>query len=215
MGITIRPATPDDAAFVAWIMLAAGRSHLDRGFWDHYVDGSEEECLAFLRLVALTASPHPFHHSIFMIAEEQGRPVAGLSGYDPATLGIEKYLEALPEVFEKVGWSDEDQGRAFNRITPFLTCIPDDAPGAWIVESVAAVPEVRRRGLTTKLLKEMIRKGRAGGFRRGQISVLIGNDPARLAYEKCGFSFAGEKRDPSFEATFGSPGITRLLMEFS
>ena len=215
MGITIRPATPEDAWFVAWIMLAAGRSHLDRGFWDHYVDGTEEACLAFLRLVVLTESPHPFHYSIFTIAEEDGRPLAGLSGYDPAVLGIDKYLEALPGVFEKAGWTDEDQGNAFNRITPFLTCIPEDAQDVWIVESVAAVPGARRRGITTMLLKEMVNRGRLDGFRRGQISVLIGNDPARKAYEKCGFRFADEKRDPSFETTFGSPGITRLLMEFS
>lgn len=215
MGITFRQAAPDDAAFVAWIMLAAGRSHLIRGFWDQYVDGDEEACLSFLMLVALTRSPHPFHHSIFVIAEEDGRPVAGLSGYDPATLGIEKYLESLPEVFEKVGWSGEEEAMAFNRIIPFLTCIPEDAPGAWIVESVAVLPEARGRGLAGRLLNEIVRKGRQGGYRRSQISYLIGNDPARKAYEKCGFRSAGEKRDTSFEATFGSPGIARMLMDLS
>jgi ribosomal protein S18 acetylase RimI-like enzyme len=81
------------------------------------------------------------------------------------------------------------------------------------VESVAALPGVRRRGITTMLLQVAVDQARKAGYARAQITVLIGNTPAQKAYEKVGFRPAGEKRAPEFEATYGSPGMRRLLME--
>jgi GNAT superfamily N-acetyltransferase len=213
VAITIRSAQPEDAGFVAWIMLAAGRSHLSWGFWDQYVMGAEAECLDYLKHVALAGRPHPFHYSTFTLAEENGRPVAGLGGYDPETLGIDAYLDQLPEIFRSAGWPAERQDVVFERIQSFLTCISDDAPGAWIVESVAALSGVRRRGITTMLLEHALDAARKKGYRLAQITVIIGNTPAQSAYEKVGFRPAGEKRSPEFEATYGSPGMRRLLME--
>jgi len=213
MTVSIRKARPGDAGFVAWVMLAAGRSHLPWGFWDQYVMGTERECLDFLKHVALASRPHPFHYSTFTLAEENGSAVAGLSGYDPLTLGIDTYLEALPEIFHKAGWPAERQNAAFERIGSFLTCLSDDAPGAWIIEIVAALPEARRRGITTMLLKDALGRAGKAGYALAQITVLIGNEPAQRAYEKVGFRPAGEKRHPGFEATYGSPGMRRLLME--
>ena len=107
----------------------------------------------------------------------------------------------------------DDQKAAAERYRPWMTCIPDDAEGAWIVESVAALPEYRRQGVVSMLLDEVLNRGRRSGYKRAQIGVLINNTPARLAYEKCGFKFDSEKRNPSFEATFGSPGIAKLLLD--
>lgn len=88
MAITIRQARPDDASFLAWVMLAATRSHLSYGLWEHYVGGSAQDCLAFLEKIAVTEMPHLFHHTTFVLAEENGSPVAGSSGYDPKALGM-------------------------------------------------------------------------------------------------------------------------------
>lgn len=197
------------------MILAAGRSHLDYGVWDHYVGSTEAECLAFLTCVSLTAAPHPFHYSTFIVAEDDGRPVAGLSGYDPMRLPMGSYVHALPEVFEKRGWSKDDQQASFKRLISFLACIPANATGAWIVDSVAALPEARRRGMTGKLLEQILDKASSLGLKRAQINVLIGNTPAWRAYAKAGFTFADEKRTPKFEATYGAPGIARLLRDLS
>jgi len=43
--------------------------------------------------------------------------------------------------------------------------------------------------------------------------VLINNTPARRAYEKSGFKFDSKKQDQNFEAIFGTPGITKLLLD--
>jgi ribosomal protein S18 acetylase RimI-like enzyme len=138
--------------------------------------------------------------------------VAGLGGYDPEILGIDKFLELLPEIFLKAGWPQERQDAVFGRIESFVSCLPEDEPGAWLVESVAALPEVRRRGVTTALLEHTLAAARERGYRQAQISVLIGNTPAQKAYEKVGFTAADEKTSPEFQATYGSPGIRRLLM---
>jgi hypothetical protein len=77
MTITIRNARSDDAPFLAWIMLAATRSHLVYGLWDHFVKKTKKDCLAFPEAIAATGRPHLFHHETFRVAMEDGRPVAG------------------------------------------------------------------------------------------------------------------------------------------
>jgi ribosomal protein S18 acetylase RimI-like enzyme len=215
MTILIREARSEDASFLAWVMLAATRSHLPYGLWEHFVGGSEEECLSFLRMISLTNTPHLFHHDTFLIAQEDGQSVAGLSCYDPTSLGMLAFVKALPEVFDKMGWSKSLRKAALVRIQPYLSCTPDDVPDTWIIESVAVVPEARRRGIISMLLHECIARGKAKGFKRAQISVFIGNHPARNAYGKCGFKFEDEKHSAEFEAAYGDRGIARLLLEFN
>ena len=101
----------------------------------------------------------------------------------------------------------------FQRLVPFLTCAPDQPDDAWIVEWVATRPEHRGKGLVRALLPAVIDLGRRRGHRKFQIGVLIGNTPAQRAYEGAGFAVSDEKRDPAFEATFGAPGIRRMLRD--
>jgi len=213
VNVNIRSAKFDDAQFLAWVMLTAARSHKKYGAWEHFVGGTEEDCLSFLRLIATTQKPHFYHFSIFIVAEVNGQKVGALSGYDPTVLGMREFMKALPEVVGKVGWTANDLKAALERYRSFMTCIPDDAEGAWIIESVAVLPEYRKKGIVNMLLAEAIEKGRKNGFKVAQIRVLIDNTPARQAYEKRGFKFDREKRHPSFENVFGSPGIARLLLQ--
>jgi GNAT superfamily N-acetyltransferase len=212
MNIDIRSAKFDDAPFLAWVMLTAARSHNKYGTWDHYVGGTEEDCLSFLRLIATTQKPHLFHYSTFIVAEVNGQKAGALSGYDPKVLGLRAYTQAVPEVIEKLGWTEDYQKAALERYMPFMTCFPDNAEGAWIVENVAVRPEYRKKGVINLLLQEVLNRGRKNGFKLAQIGAIIDNTPARRAYEKQGFKFDREKRHPSFEQVYGSPGIARLLL---
>jgi ribosomal protein S18 acetylase RimI-like enzyme len=89
--------------------------------------------------------------------------------------------------------------------------MPDSPPGGWVIEWVATTPEARGRGVANGLLREILERGRAAGYTRSQISYLIGNTPARTAYERIGFETSEEKRHPDFEAAFGTPGIVRMV----
>ena len=75
---------------------------------------------------------------------------------------------------------------------------------------MATKPEFRRRGLVKRLVHEMLEVGRKRGATTADIGVLIGNDPAQRAYEKCGFRVVIEKRDAEFERVYGSPGARML-----
>jgi Acetyltransferases len=212
MNIDIRSARADDAQFLAWVMLTAARSHNKYGAWEHYVGGTQQDCLSFLRLIATTQKPHLFHYSTFIVAEVNGQKAGALSGYDPKVLGMKAFAKMLPEVFQKLGWTEDYQKAALERNLPFMACTPDNAEGAWIVESVAVRPEYRKKGVIDMLLQEVLNRGRKDRFKLAQIGVIIDNNPARRAYEKQGFKLDREKRHPGFEEVYGSPGVARLLL---
>lgn len=212
MEIKVRSARPEDSSFLAWLMLAAGRAHVQRGIWEIILNEPEENCLRFFEHLVTTANRHLFHHSCFLLAEVADRPTAGLGGYDPVTLGYHALSTALPEVFRRSGLQPRSEmgGAGSPRI---VECVPPALEGAWVIESVATLPEFRRKGMADRLLEEMIEKCRAKGFRRAQINIYLGNEPARMAYEKHGFRVLDEKRDSYFESKIGSPGMARLVRE--
>ncbi len=197
---------------LSWVMLTAGRAHVKRGIWEVVLDRLESECSTFLELLTITEKPHLFHHKCFLVAEVDGNPVAALSGHDPQVWGYPALVKAMPEVFRKLHWPQPDQAW-HDRSDRVLCCIPDDADGAWVVESVATIPEFRRRGIVDALLSAILEKGRREGFSLAQISIYIGNIPAQKAYEKYGFKIVSEKRHPDFEAEIGSPGMACLLRD--
>jgi ribosomal protein S18 acetylase RimI-like enzyme len=83
-----------------------------------------------------------------------------------------------------------------------------------VVESVATLPEYRRRGLTDSLMREILEIGRARGHRIAQLTILIGNVAAQSAYEKAGFTVRDEKRHPDFEAALCAAGFMRMVREY-
>jgi ribosomal protein S18 acetylase RimI-like enzyme len=212
MDLKIRDANAHDASFLAWLILTAGRAHVKRGIWEVILDQPGEDCLNFLRLLTVTKIPHLFHHSCYLVAESENRPVAGLGGYDPTVLGYHALQEAMPEVFRKMRRSPSKE------MTPsgppkIADCIPPTVEGAWVIDSVATLPEFRRRGIVSRLLDNGLEMGREKGFRCAQINIYIGNIPAQRLYEKYGFKIVDEKRDPYFEMQIGSPGMARMLRD--
>jgi translation initiation factor 4G len=208
---TIRRAEERDVLFIAWVQQEASRSHLPFGFWDLALPGSDEYRLGLMARIA-SRQPESFAHwSRFLVAEVDGEPAAALSAYDDAKVATgERFFQALIEAMTAEGWNEARLGAMQERIAPFLTCVPEQPDGTWIVEWVATRPAHRGKGLTKALLHAILEEGRKRGHTRFQIGVLIGNTPAQRAYEGVGFEVLDEKRDPAFEATFGAPGIRRL-----
>lgn len=59
------------------------------------------------------------------------------------------------------------------------------------INNLAVRPELRRTGIGSRLLAFVLKKGGELGARRATLEVRRSNDPARLLYERFGFSVAG------------------------
>lgn len=210
--ITIRTAEVRDANFLSWLILTAGRAHVRKGIWEVILGMPEEQCLHFLRLLSATLVPHLFHHTCYLVADVDSVPRAGLGGYDPNISGNSALFQALPEAFQRLGGGSPSmsQDGAPPRI---LNCVAKPVEGAWMIDSVAALPEFRRQGIVSKLLEAVMNQGRDKGFRHAQVNIYIGNTSAQRLYEKHGFAILDEMRDPYFEAEIGSPGMARMLRD--
>lgn len=214
MSTRIRAATAADVEFVAWVILAASRSHLARGAWDHYVGPDEARVMAFIRRMVTQDVASFCRWEGFLVAEVDGVPAAGLSGYlssDPAMANPDPAIAAASVTV--LGWSAAELGAAVARLGAFLTCVTEPPPDTWVVEWVATRPEYRRRGLVHELLLAVLDAGRRRDLTQAQIMVFIENTAARCAYERAGFTFVDEKRDPAFARLMGCPGIARLMRE--
>jgi ribosomal protein S18 acetylase RimI-like enzyme len=207
-GFRIVEAQPKHAAFIAWVIMTAFRSHMERGFWDFMRPGTDEQLLRYLEALTTTKAVHWAQLPLFIVAEVDGEPAAALSGYFDEEHGGAKLVDAIAEVAERTGQVPDPEG--VKRALTVQKVAPEHVPGAWIIEDVATRPEFRRRGLVNALMQEIMERGRKRGATVSDIGVFIGNDSAQKAYEKAGYVVVGEKRDAEFEAVYKSPGVRAL-----
>lgn len=210
----IRWATAEDVPFLVEIVTLSSRSHVARGAWD-LVWPDDDVRRRFLERVLGAPKLSWCHHRNFLVAEVDGRPAAALSGYVEDAPGMVSDDDAIVEAARAVGVSDADLAAGFERVAPFVGCLPPKLGRPWIVEWVATLPEFRRRGLVGELLHEILAEGRSRGHDAAQISYLIGNVSAQRAYARAGFRDRDERRSAVFEALLGTPGIARMWMEAS
>jgi GNAT superfamily N-acetyltransferase len=206
---TIRRATPDDADFIAWTILAAQRGHRPRGWFDIALDWPEQLSRAFVRRIALAQSRSWWHTSHFLIAEADGRPAAALCAL-PANGSGKDAQAAIAEVANAAELGTSEMQAIWQRGAYSRTCWTTGDDDNWLIEHVAAEPAHRGRGLMQALLEHALSAGKAAGYRRACIVFYIGNDAAERCYAKAGFTFAEEKRDSEFEALTGAPGFRRF-----
>ena len=207
LDVKIVGAREEHVPFIALVQLTAFRSHLEKGLWDFFVGGSEEDTLRFLEAFATTDAKHWGSYHGFIIAEVDGKPAAALTGYIEAE---SSFQEGIQEACKAIGWTEEDIMAGWQRAGTIGLVAPAHAAGAWITENVATKPEFRRRGLVDKLLAEIMDRGRAKGATIGEVAVFIGNDNAQKAYEKIGYEVAEETVHPDFEAVYKCPGVRQL-----
>jgi RimJ/RimL family protein N-acetyltransferase len=210
MSIETRPATADDAPFLAWVMQAAARSHLELGIWDLALPGPDEPRLEFLATLALTDQLHFGHFSRVRVLEVDGVPAAGLSAYENSELGMEKLALGLFEAAGKLGWTQQKLEQTIADTSSFSATGYPNPDGLWIIEWVATRPEFRGRSFMNRMLLEILDEGRKQGFERAQIGHLLGNTPARAAYERVGFVWLEDHCHPDFQRDYGEPGLARM-----
>jgi ribosomal protein S18 acetylase RimI-like enzyme len=206
---TIRRALPQDADFIAWTILAAQRGHRPRGWFDIALDRPEQECLAFLRRLAVTPTRSWWHVSQFWIADADDMPAAALCAM-PAGDTRATARAAIEEAIAAAGLDATEQAAIWRRGAYARPCWIQGDDSGWLIEHVATHPSHRGKGLVQHLLAHALQAGKAFGFERASISFYIGNDAAERCYAKAGFSFAEQKRDAAFEALTGAPGFRRF-----
>ncbi|HET8944149.1 MAG TPA: hypothetical protein VFO59_05145, partial [Dehalococcoidia bacterium] len=128
-------AQPKHAPFIAWVVLEAFRSHLERGFWDYLIGGSDAELLRYLETLTTTKAQHWTHLPLFIVAEVDGVPAAALSGYFDEEHGAGRLREGMLEADAETGRTP-DPSRIAEAMT-IMAVVPEHPPGAWIVEDVA------------------------------------------------------------------------------
>jgi ribosomal-protein-alanine N-acetyltransferase len=62
------------------------------------------------------------------------------------------------------------------------------------INNLAVLPDVRREGIASALLGRVLQEGVSLGAHRATLEVRRSNEPARLLYERFGFSIAGVRR---------------------
>jgi translation initiation factor 4G len=209
--ITVRPARPEDGAFLGWASYEAARGHLTRGWFDIVLQGDEAFCLEFSRRLTIAEAKSWWHWSLFSVAEVDGTLAAALCGFGDESVYYAS-PEAMHEASEGMGIDQTEEAQFWTRGSFIVSCVSSE-PGAWTIENVGTRPEYRGTGVTQALLQHELERAHVAGFKQAQISFLIGNDRAEHAYRKVGFAFAEEKRAPDFEAAIGSPGLRRLARD--
>ena len=205
----IRPARPEDKAFIARNILFSQRGPLPRGWFDIALDWPEPEVTAFVERIATARRISWWHVSQFVVAEVDGHPAASLCAL-PAAGTRPAARAAIEEVALETGRRPADVTAIFRRGAYTRDCWVQGGDGDWLIEHVATLPEYRGRGLVAGLDRACARRRKGRGLQRASISFLIGNEAAERSYAKAGFAFAEEKRDPAFEALTGAPGFRRF-----
>src|SRR5215472_7316041 len=81
MGLILRAATPDDAAFLGWASVMAARSQCPRGWFDIVLRRDEAYVLEFARYLSVTKAVSWWHWSLFQVAEVDGVPASAMCGF--------------------------------------------------------------------------------------------------------------------------------------
>ena len=205
----VRRAEPADASFLAWSILQASRGHSKKGWFDVALNLPDTGCTEFVEQLTLTPPLSRWHYSRFSVIESSGDPVAALSSFRASEVLLSSPI-SIDNVAASCGWTAAERACIWERGAHVFTCIPRPADDCWIVESVATLPEYRRRRYATVLLDWALADGRSQGLSRVELVTLIGNESAEAVYLKAGFHVDQEIRDAAFEQALGVTGL-RLL----
>ena len=211
MGVQLRPARDTDSALIIDALQMAARGQLPRGPWDFAFPDAAERARG-LAQISGGAERSFCHRSVFRVAELAGTPSAALCAFDASQFDAGALGRALFAAFAALAFAPERSASVLSQLAAYAACFPDMPPHTWIVENVATRPEARRRGLVAALLDDALEAGRRAGLASAQISVLIGNDAAQLAYERAGFRVVETRSSEAFERLMGTPGFSRMTL---
>ncbi len=159
----IRPATIEDAPFVAWtVLIAVGIENPD----NNLIDSVTGMCRR-------TGVLYSWQNSL--VAEQDGKVVGCLISYDGAD-----YQSMRTETFRVIA---EETGRDFQQMEP------ETEAGEFYLDSLAVLPEYRSQGIATQLLKAGVERARQLHASKASMVVSPQNPKAQQLYESLGFQY--------------------------
>ena len=134
----IRKATAEDAEFLAWVVLAASRGHLAKGWFDIALHQSEDGCLRLLRSLTTTTALSRWHYSRFLVVESAGSPAAALCAFRAADAYLASPV-AITEAAQSVGLTRAELAQIWSRGAYQFSCSRRPADDCWVLESIAKI----------------------------------------------------------------------------
>ncbi len=171
--IIIRPATPEDAEFLAQVVVMAIRDDemvKKNCGGDDYLKVLTEVCVA-------QGTQYSFQNALVAQTTE-GEKVGAILGYDGARL----------HALRKGTWD------IISSYTGFVPEIADETEaGEFYLDSLAVMPTCRGCGMGEKLINAMCEMAFAQGHKNVGLIVDVENPKAEELYTRIGFSRVGER----------------------
>jgi len=208
--LTIRPARPADANFLATAVLESDRGHVGVGSWDFLLPVSDRERLAMIARIVTSEHRSYAHWSIFLVAESDGSVAGAVASYVPHETTEDAFEAAWVDALGASAWREMQEREAtagsWSR-SYFRHVIPDDTLR---LEWVYTDPRSRRRGLSLALIEHHLEHARDRGIATSHVGTYIGNEPAIATYRRAGYEAYAETRHKDYARRFRAEGIVSL-----
>jgi ribosomal protein S18 acetylase RimI-like enzyme len=187
--LTYRPAAPSDAADLAVLINYAGEG-LPVYLWERMAEPGETPWDVGKRRALRDNGAFSYRNAV--VAEHAGEVVGSLVGYRIAD-EPEAIDDGVPAMF-----------------VPLIE-LENLVPGTWYVNVLAVRPELRGRGIGSRLLDIAGQRAAETGSAGQSIIVSDANHGARRLYERHGFRHKAER--PIVKDEWDNPGHNWILLE--
>jgi ribosomal protein S18 acetylase RimI-like enzyme len=204
--LILRDAIPEDARVATELIYLAGQSFFNHTFG---FGGDKKKALEFIDY-AYRKDEGAFSHKYAVIAQLDGK-VTGLElGYDGKTKKlqekiVEKQIMKYYNFFQLVSLFGRGQ-----HVKRFFAEAPEDI---YYLASIAVVPEARKKGIGTKLVKNVFEKMRDVGLKKCMLDVSVTKEDTIRFYRNFGFKIIAEYRNPRLEQKHTLDGQYRMSCE--
>lgn len=230
MNVIVRKATEEDCDFIGKIWYHSLESHLAVGALSAaFPTLSVDE---HYRIMSLFASgkfevksragvPSVLHWKWCIIAEVDGKPAAAISCFSDLEGDFEETscTAMAPVLVELYG---EEKGKElYESWVKVLAGVfygalnfikePNPKNPRFHTEMIGCLPEFRRRGALSALMKRGFEIGRKKGFKTATLMILEHNIPAKKAYKKLGFVELFTIRWTQIQDFISETGLIRMV----
>jgi hypothetical protein len=206
MGMTIKQATPQDAPFLAQMMLQSSRAGKKEGFFDLLFGTNDNGVIVeALEKLTQTEAKSRCHFKNFLIATIDGKSVGTLCSYEPRIANAEAFEKALIEI----GYEQSEEIFDILRECDFglnTRVIMFD-----FLEELEGFLDV---GILKALMQKSLLNARLKGYTIAQTIIEIGSLEDELFYKKLGFKVLAQRECDLYREKFGRSGFMLLTTEF-